>query len=72
MKAFISSTSKDLGEYRQAAYEVCNRLSIMPIGMEQFESMGVGATAGSKHKLSEANVYVGIVAKPVRLYRGRL
>jgi hypothetical protein len=62
MKAFISSTSKDLGEYRQAAYEVCNRLSIVPIGMEQFESMGAGATAGSKYKLNEADVYVGIVA----------
>ena len=47
-KAFISSTSKNLGKYREAAYEVCNRLSIVPIGMEQFESMGVGATEGSK------------------------
>jgi hypothetical protein len=62
MKAFISSTSKDLGDYRQAAYEVCNRLSIVPIGMEQFESMGVGATAGSQHKLNDANVYIGIIA----------
>ncbi len=54
MKAFISSTSKDLGEYRRAAYDACLRLSILPIGMEQFESMGVGATAGSLHKLDEA------------------
>ena len=62
MKAFISSTSKDLGDYRQASYEVCNRLSIAPVGMEQFESMGLGATAGSKRKLEEADVYVGIIA----------
>jgi hypothetical protein len=62
MKAFISSTSKDLGDYRQAAFEVCTRLSIVPIGMEQFESMGAGATAGSRHKLDEADVYVGIIA----------
>jgi Domain of unknown function (DUF4062) len=61
-KAFISSTSEDLGEYRQAASEVCTRLSILPIGMEQFESMGAGATVGSKHKLDEADVYLGIVA----------
>jgi hypothetical protein len=61
-KAFISSTSTDLGKYREAAYEVCNRLSIVPIGMEQFESMGVGATEGSKSRLNEADVYVGIVA----------
>ena len=62
MKAFISSTSKDLADYRQASYEVCNRLQIAPIGMEQFESMGLGATAGSKRKLDEADVYVGIIA----------
>jgi uncharacterized protein DUF4062 len=62
MKAFISSTSQDLGDYRQAAREVCNRLAIVPIVMEEFESMGVGATAGSKHKLDDADVYVGIVA----------
>ena len=65
-KAFISSTSKDLGKYREAAYEVCNRLSIVPIGMEQFESMGVGATEGSKSKINEADVYVGIVANRYR------
>ena len=62
MKAFISSTSKDLGEYRTATYEVCNRLQVVPIGMEQFESMGFGATEGSKRKLDEADVYVGILA----------
>jgi hypothetical protein len=61
-KAFISSTSEDLGEYRQAAAEVCTRLSIVPIGMEQFESMEAGATEGSKYKLNEAQLYVGIVA----------
>lgn len=62
MKAFISSTSKDLGDYRQAAYEVCNRLAIVPVGMELFESMGAGATDGSRRKLDEADVYVGIFA----------
>ena len=62
MKAFISSTSKDLGDYRTAAYEVCNRLSLVPLGMEQFESMGLGATAGSRLKVKDSNVYVGIVA----------
>ena len=71
MKAFISSTSKDLGEYRDGAREVCNRLSVVPIGMESFESMGVGATAGSQAKVKEANVYVGHRREPVRLRRGR-
>ena len=62
MKAFISSTSQDLATYRKAAYDVCSRLEILPIGMEQFEAMGVGATSGSLHKLDEAHVYVGIFA----------
>src|SRR5262245_2510931 len=60
MKAFISSTSQDLANYRKAAYDVCNRLEILPTGMEQFEAMGVGATAGSLRKLDEAQVYIGI------------
>ena len=62
MKAFISSTSLDLGDYRDGAREVCNRLAVVPIGMESFESMGQGATAGSRAKVKEANVYVGIIA----------
>lgn len=62
MKAFISSTSEDLADYRAAAREVCARLSLIPVGMEDFESMGVGATAGSQSKVKESNVYVGIIA----------
>ena len=59
---FISSTGKDLTDYRQAAIEVCNQLSLVPIAMEFFEAMGKGATEGSKSKLDEADVYVGIFA----------
>jgi hypothetical protein len=62
MKAFISSTSKDLGDYRQAAAEVCLRLKILPLLMEHFESMGMGATAGSREQLAAADAYVGIFA----------
>jgi len=59
---FISSTSVDLTEYRKAAIEVCLRLGFLPIGMEYFGPMGVGATEGSKRKLDEADLYVGIFA----------
>ena len=59
---FISSTGKDLQPYRTAAIDVCNRLGFVPIGMEFFGAMGVGATAGSKRKLDEADVYVGTFA----------
>ena len=59
---FISSTGKDLEEYRAKAIEVCNRLGLTPIAMEFFEATGKGATAGSKAKLDKADLYVGIFA----------
>ncbi len=62
LKVFISSTGKDLEMYRQAAIDVCNELLLIPIGMEYFEAMGKGATAGSKFHLDKADVYVGIFA----------
>lgn len=61
-KVFISSTSKDLQLYRQAAIDACNELGLTPIAMEFFEAMGVGATEGSKRKLDDADVYTGIFA----------
>lgn len=59
---FISSTSLDLKDYRQAAIDTCTSLGFVPIAMENFEAMGVGATEGSKRKLKEADLYVGIIA----------
>lgn len=59
---FISSTSLDLKKYRQAAVDTCVSLGFLPIAMENFEAMGVGATEGSKRKLKEADLYVGIIA----------
>lgn len=59
---FISSTGKDLTAYRQAANDVCLRLGLLPIAMEFFAATGKGATEGSKSKLDEADVYVGIFA----------
>ncbi len=61
-KVFISSTGKDLGDYRKAAIEECSRLGLVPVGMEFFEAMGAGATEGSLRKLDEADLYVGIFA----------
>ncbi len=62
IQAFISSTSQDLGDYRLAAIEICNTLKIVPIAMEFFHAMGLGATAGSKKKLEEADLYIGLFA----------
>ena len=61
-RAFLSSTGKDLGEYRRAAIAVCNRFGIVPIAMEFFEAMGAGATQGSIEKLNDADVYIGVLA----------
>lgn len=60
--AFISSTHEDLKLYRDAAIEVCLSTGIFPIAMEYFEAMDAGATEGSKRKLKEANLYIGIFA----------
>ncbi len=59
---FISSTSLDLKKYRQVAIDTCVSLGFLPIAMEKFEAMGVGATEGSKRKLKEADLYIGIIA----------
>ena len=62
LNVFISSTGKDLADYRQAAIDTCNRLQLIPIAMEFFSAMGQGATEGSKKKVDESNLYVGIFA----------
>src|SRR5438094_482205 len=61
-KVFLSSTGQDLAKYREGAIEVSNRLGLVPVAMEFFEAMGKGATEGSKRKLKDADVYVGIFA----------
>jgi tetratricopeptide (TPR) repeat protein len=61
-KVFLGSTSQDLRDYRAAAIQVCNELGLVPLAMEFFEAMGRGATAGSKQKLAEADVYAGFFA----------
>jgi hypothetical protein len=61
-RLFISCTSRDLYDYREAAITICNQLKMIPLAMEFFEAMGMGATKGSKVKLSEADLYVGIFA----------
>jgi len=61
-RIFISSTGLDLTEYRDVARKLCLSMDFMPIMMENFEAMGLGATAGSLKKLDQAGIYVGIFA----------
>jgi tetratricopeptide (TPR) repeat protein len=59
---FISSTSKDLAEYRKAAIDACLELKLFPVAMEYFEAIDAGATAASLKKLDECDLYIGIFA----------
>jgi hypothetical protein len=61
-RVFLSSTSRDLADYRQAAIEVCNRLGLVPVAMEHFEAAPIGAVEASARKLAVAGLYVGIYA----------
>jgi hypothetical protein len=61
-KAFISSTSLDLEDYRKVAIETCLELGFQPIAMEYFEATSKGATEGSRKKLEKADLYIGILA----------
>jgi formylglycine-generating enzyme required for sulfatase activity/energy-coupling factor transporter ATP-binding protein EcfA2 len=62
MKVFISSTSKDLKEYRQAAIDAVLKYKCVPLTMEHF-----GARAGEPVEVSlddvhECDIFVGIYA----------
>ena len=61
-RVFLSSTSRDLGEYREAGIAVCNRLRLTPIGMEFFGAMSAGASEASKQRLADSDLYVGVFA----------
>ena len=61
-RVIISSTGLDLADYRKAAEEICLRRRLYPLAMEYFEAMGLGATEGSRRKIDDADVYVGIYA----------
>lgn len=62
MKVFLSSTSLDLKEYREAACEVCKALELHAIDMADFDPGNPTGLETSLRELSRANVYVGIIA----------
>ena len=41
-KVFISSTGKDLAEYRKVAREVCKELGLAVISIKTFEAISTG------------------------------
>jgi hypothetical protein len=62
IRVFISSSGKDLADYREATIEICSQLGLRPVAMELFEGRGASAIESSKRELAQANLYVGIFA----------
>jgi|GEM_PF-1914578 len=60
---FISSTSKDLPEYRAAVDKAIRRLGLRPINMDDFGSQPGGAAGVSLREVQKADIFVGIVAR---------
>src|SRR5215510_4526972 len=60
---FISSTSKDLPEYRAAVDKAIRRLGMRPINMDDFGSQPGGATGVSVREVGKADIFIGIIAR---------
>ncbi|RFC42424.1 MAG: Formylglycine-generating enzyme, required for sulfatase activity [Verrucomicrobia bacterium] len=58
----ISSTYKDLKEYRKKAFEVCRRLGFDPLGMEDATADTEPPVDVCKRWVDQADIYVGIYA----------
>ncbi len=61
-KVIISSTARDLPEYRDTAIHVCQRLSLVPIAMEEFGPDPRQAAEFCRQKVDEADVFLAIIA----------
>jgi hypothetical protein len=61
-RVFLGSDLSDMGEYREAALQVCHRLGLVPLTAELSEPRGAGTVDGNLLKLDQADVYVGIFA----------
>ena len=58
----ISSTARDLPEYRQVAMDVCLRLGKFPKMMEHLPALDADATKASMDMVEEAHIYLCILA----------
>ena len=61
-KVIISSTARDLPEYRDTAIHVCQRLGMIPLAMEEFGPDTRQAAELCREKVDEANVFLAIIA----------
>jgi tetratricopeptide (TPR) repeat protein len=61
-KVIISSTARDLPEYRDTAIHVCQRLGMIPLAMEEFGPDPRQAAELCRQKVDEADVFLAIIA----------
>jgi len=61
-KVIISSTARDLPEYRDVAIHVCQRLGMVPLAMEEFGPDPRQAAEVCRRKVDEADIFLGIIA----------
>jgi hypothetical protein len=61
-RVYISSTFKDLNQYRVAAYEACRQLGHVVLGMEDFAAQPEGPVEKVLAEVVKADIYLGIVA----------
>jgi hypothetical protein len=59
----ISSTARDLPDYRQQALDACVRQGMFPIMMEYLPAMDADAIQASLQMVDEAEIYLGIFAR---------
>ena len=59
----ISSTARDLPDYRRQAMDACVRQGMFPIMMEHLPAMGDDAISASMAMVDEAEIYLGIIAR---------
>jgi hypothetical protein len=58
---FISSTSKDLQTYRDAANASIRRLELCPIDMQDFGSQPGGASGVSLREVGKADLFIAFL-----------
>ncbi|MEF8712525.1 MAG: DUF4062 domain-containing protein [Accumulibacter sp.] len=59
-RAFISSTSIDLPEYRQEVVDTCPTMGYMPLGMRYWPAQDATAEEVCLRKADGTNVFIGI------------
>ena len=62
LQVFISSASGALAEYRQAAVEVCHRLRLTPVHMEEFDPQRLTPELTCRREVQSSDVFVLLLA----------